>query len=78
MTRQIAVRLPDELVAFLDHLVEQGRAASRAMAVAQAVERERRREIAARDVAILAQAGSDGDLDALAEFAAPTPMDDLD
>lgn len=77
MSRQIAVRLPDELVDYLDNLIEQGRVASRAMAVTQALERERRRETATRDAAILAQAGPDADLDALAEFAARTPMDDL-
>ncbi|HLR93137.1 MAG TPA: ribbon-helix-helix domain-containing protein [Jiangellaceae bacterium] len=78
MTRQIAVRLPDDLVAFLDDLVEQGKASSRAMAVTHAVERERRQAIAAHDAAILAQSGPDTDLDALAEFAADTPMDELD
>lgn len=49
------------------------------MAVAQALEKERRREIAARDAAILARSGTGGDdLDELAAYAARTPMDDLD
>lgn len=79
MSKQIAVRLPDELVTFLDELVEHGQAPSRATAVTRAVERERRREIAARDAAILAQAGAAADdLDDLAGFAAGTPMTDLD
>lgn len=78
MTKQIAVRLPDELVDFLDHLVEDGEAASRASAVARTVERERRHHIAARDAAILADADPDADLDGLAGFAARTSMDDLD
>ncbi|MGH3435500.1 MAG: antitoxin [Sciscionella sp.] len=77
MSKQIAVRLPDELVTFLDGLVANGQAASRAMAVTQAVERARRREIAAQDAAILARAGQDTDLDDLAKFAASTSMDDL-
>jgi Arc/MetJ-type ribon-helix-helix transcriptional regulator len=77
MTKQIAVRLPDELVKFIDELVAHGQAPSRAAVVAQAIERERRREIAARDAAILARAEPDKDLDELAEFAARTPMDDL-
>lgn len=77
MSRQIAVRLPDDLVEFIDHLVEHGQAASRAAVVAHALDRERRQEIAARDAAILAQAGPDPDLDDLAEFAARTPLDDL-
>ncbi|MGH7733786.1 MAG: YlcI/YnfO family protein [Gemmatimonadales bacterium] len=54
MSTQIAVRLPDETVAFLDRLVAEGRAASRAALIARALERERRREMAARDAAILA------------------------
>ncbi|GEL20424.1 ribbon-helix-helix domain-containing protein [Pseudonocardia asaccharolytica] len=83
MTRQIAVRLPDELVEFVDRLVERGRAASRAAVIARALDRERRREVAARDAAILAESvgaetGPDADLDALAEFAARTSLDDLD
>jgi Arc/MetJ-type ribon-helix-helix transcriptional regulator len=78
MTKQIAVRLPDELVNFLDRMVERGHASSRTAAVAQAVDRERRREIAARDAAILAQAGPDTEFDGLAEFATRIPMDDLD
>lgn len=41
-------------------------------------ERERRRKVAERDAAILAQAGRDPDLDSLAEYAVRTPMDDLD
>jgi hypothetical protein len=42
------------------------------------VERERRREVAARDAAILSRTEADpDDLDGLAEFAARTPMDDL-
>ena len=54
------------------------RAPSRAAVVSQALRRERRREVAARDAAILATAGADDDLDALAEHAARTPLDDLD
>ncbi len=77
MSRQIAVRLPDDLVAFIDHLVEDDQASSRAVVVARALERERRRELAARDAAILAQPGADADLNSLAQFAAHTPLDDL-
>lgn len=78
MTKQIAVRLPDDIVEFIDRLVSTGQASSRAAAVARALERERRREIAARDAAILARASADSDLDSLAEHAARTPLDDLD
>ncbi|WP_114454455.1 ribbon-helix-helix domain-containing protein [Halopolyspora algeriensis] len=78
MTKQIAVRLPDALVEFIDEHVEHGEATSRADFVAHALERQRRREVAARDAAILAQANSDTDLDSLADHAARVPMDDLD
>ena len=78
MTTQIAVRLPDELVAFVDDLVSRGDAASRAAVVSRALERERRRKIAERDAAILGSADPDTDLDSLAEFTATIPMDDLD
>lgn len=78
MSRQIAVRLPDDMVEFIDELVDRGEAGSRAAVVARALDRERRRQIAARDAAILARAGNDPDLDRLAEYAARTPMGDLD
>jgi Arc/MetJ-type ribon-helix-helix transcriptional regulator len=78
MTTQIAVRLPDDLVSFVDDLVREGDAASRAVVVSRALERERRRRVAERDAAILSAAGADADLDALAQFAATTRMGDLD
>ncbi len=78
MSRQITVRLPDGIVEFIDEVVENGRASSRAVVVARALERERRRQIAERDAAILGRAGSDPDLDKLAEHAGHTPMPDLD
>jgi Arc/MetJ-type ribon-helix-helix transcriptional regulator len=71
MSRQIAVRLPDDIVEFIDHLVDHGRASSRTAVVTRAVDRERRRETAARDAAILAQSGADPEFDSLAEFSAP-------
>ncbi|NMM15934.1 MAG: antitoxin [Cellulomonas sp.] len=78
MSTQIAVRLPDDLVAFVDDLVSHGEATSRAAVVSRALERERRRRVAERDAAILAHAGTDPDLDSLAEYAVGTAMDDLD
>ena len=78
MTTQITVRLPDELVAFIDELVRNGAVASRAAAVARALERERRRQIAERDAATLAQASADTDLDRLARHAAGSDLSDLD
>jgi hypothetical protein len=53
------------------------RAPSRAAVIRQALQRERRREVATRDAAILAAAAADDELDALAEHAARTPLDDL-
>lgn len=80
MTRQITVRLADELVEFIDRQVEHGVAPSRASVVAQALDQQQRRDAAARDAAILAglRPGSDADdLDGLARYTARTPMDDL-
>ena len=59
MTTQISVRLPDEMVSFLDRCVSEGRVASRAEIIAGAVEREMRREAAMRDAAILAEVVDD-------------------
>lgn len=76
MTRQIAVRLPDDLVDFMDRLVREGRESSRASVVSKAVERERRREQAPQDARILAAAAASGDdLDTLAGYAASLPLD---
>ena len=75
MSTQIAVRLPDDVVAFVDELVRAGQATSRAAVVTTALERERRRQIAAKDAAILAAAGTDADLDALAEHVVHMPVD---
>ncbi len=72
MSRQIAVRLSDDLVGFLDEVVRSGREPSRAAVVARALERERRRLIDERDVEILAATGLDPELAGLAEYAAGT------
>jgi len=75
MSKQIAVRLSDELVEFVDELVESGTERSRAAVVSRALERERRRAIAARDVEILARTGSDPELRGLAEHAIGLPSE---
>ncbi len=77
MSKQLTVRLPDDLVAFIDERVEHGTAKSRAAVVATAVERERRRYVAERDAEILARSTSGDDLDDLAAFSAQTSLDDL-
>jgi Arc/MetJ-type ribon-helix-helix transcriptional regulator len=69
MSKQIAVRLPDELVDFVDGLVDSGASRSRAAFVTRALEREHRRTIAARDAQILAHIGPDPELAGLAEHA---------
>ncbi|HEY9335800.1 YlcI/YnfO family protein [Kribbella sp. NPDC050459] len=78
MSKQITVRLPDELVDFMDELVATDKATSRASVVARAMERERRRELAARDLAILNEYGDYPDLEGLAPAAAGTVLSDLD
>jgi Arc/MetJ-type ribon-helix-helix transcriptional regulator len=74
MSKQIAVRLPDDLVAFVDEVVESGSQRSRAAVVTRALERERRRIIAARDAEILARTGPDPELEGLAGYAATRPI----
>ncbi len=75
MSKQIAVRLPEDIVAFIDGLVSEGEASSRAVVVTRAVERERRRTVALRDAAILAGSGHDEDMDSLARHVAGAPLD---
>ncbi|BBX74369.1 antitoxin [Mycobacterium shinjukuense] len=75
MSLQIAVRLPEDVVAFIDREVSEDRAPSRAAVVLRALERERRRQIAARDAAILAVTEPDRDLDKLAEHVAKLAVD---
>lgn len=75
MSKQIAVRLPDDLVAFVDELVGTGGEPSRAAVVTRALERERRRRVAMHDAEILARSGPDPVLDGLAQHAARQSVD---
>ncbi len=68
MSTQIAVRLPEEMVAFLDKAVADGKATSRAALVSAAVEREMRRQAAETDASILRKAGAADDLDSLVNW----------
>ena len=77
MTKQLTVRLAEDLVEFIDECVVGG-APSRAAVIADAIERERRRLVAERDAAILAASGSDADFDELAAYAARVPLPGLD
>ncbi|MGC5614699.1 YlcI/YnfO family protein [Georgenia sp. Z1491] len=69
MSTQITLRLPDSLVTFLDDVVGQGAATSRAEVVTSALERELRHRLAERDAQILRDQGAGDDLDALVEWS---------
>ena len=67
---QISLRLPDDLVEFLDRSVSTGAAGSRADLVSVALEREKRRQAALVDAAIVNAEGPQDDLDSLVEWTA--------
>jgi Arc/MetJ-type ribon-helix-helix transcriptional regulator len=77
VTQQIAVRLPDDIVEFIDQQIADGRASSRADAVKRAVQREKRRILAERDAAIYAAIRNDADpeLEAWVDHAAQVHLD---
>ncbi len=78
MATQIAVRVPDALIEFIDAQVDAGKAESRADMVRRALERERRREAAEAEVAVLAALGGADPYPDLAGFtgeAAQHPSD---
>ncbi len=68
MSTQIAIRLPDDMVAFLDRSVATGKAPSRAALVASALEREMRRLAAEQDAQMLRAQGAADELDDLVEW----------
>jgi Arc/MetJ-type ribon-helix-helix transcriptional regulator len=74
MTIQIAVRLPDDIVEFVDQQVAAGSAPSRAAVVARALEHERRRHVAEQDAQIYASLQRN-EFDELATWAADQTMD---
>lgn len=77
MSTQIAVRLPDDVVRFLDRAVADGKAPSRAALVTAALEREMRLLAAQHDAAVLAREGAADDLDDLVTWTvANTSVDD--
>jgi Arc/MetJ-type ribon-helix-helix transcriptional regulator len=75
MSTQIAVRLPDDMVKFVDQLVERGRGSSRAAVISRALDRERRHEMAVQDAAIYAEAGEDADMTDLVRHLSGQPVD---
>jgi Arc/MetJ-type ribon-helix-helix transcriptional regulator len=75
MSKQIAVRLSEELVQFVDQVVDSGKERSRAAVVTRALERERRRAAAERDAEILAATEPDPELAGLAEYSAKVDVE---
>ncbi len=67
MTIQIAVRLPDELVEYVDALVAEG-AGSRAAVVTRALTLQRQQRIAEDDARILERTGDYDEFDALSRY----------
>jgi Arc/MetJ-type ribon-helix-helix transcriptional regulator len=79
MSMQIAVRLPDEMVRFVDSQVSSGAAKSRADFIWHAIKREQRRLVAERDAAIYAALrAEDDEFAGLAGYAARVPLAELD
>lgn len=76
VSTQIAVRLPDELVAYVDEAVASGRARSRAELVARLLARDARRHRAEQDLRRLVQRGAVRDAVglAIAEATVATPV----
>jgi len=76
MSAQIAVRLPDELVAYVDEAVAAGRVKSRAELVARLIERDARRQRAEDDLQRLAEQGAldDRELLDIARSVSDTPL----
>ena len=78
MSKQTAVRLPDDLVDFLDTLVADGRFDSRAAIVTRELKRLKRRIEAEQDAEIYRREGDDPELLAIAEHMSrhPVPLED--
>jgi Arc/MetJ-type ribon-helix-helix transcriptional regulator len=68
MTTQIAVRLPDDLVTYVDQLVRDG-AGSRATVLTRALTMLRQHLTAERDARVLEELGDYDDFDGLTAFA---------
>ena len=76
VSTQIAVRLPDELVAYVDEAVASGRVKSRAELVTRLIERDARRQRAEEDLQRLAEQGAldDDELLAIVKSASATAL----
>ena len=76
MSIQIAVRLADELVAYVDRAVAEGRAKSRADLVTRLLQRDVRRHRAEQDLQLLIAQGALGndEVDAMARATSSTAL----
>ncbi len=78
MSTQIAIRLPDEVVEFIDEQVRSGNARSRAAVVSRSIARDARRQRAEQDIVRLLaerEAGGFNEFDDLAAMASRTMLD---
>lgn len=76
----MTVRIPDHLATYVDDRVKSGVAASRADAIAQALDELMRRDEREREMALVDELNSRGealypDLEGLAEWGTTQPMD---
>jgi Arc/MetJ-type ribon-helix-helix transcriptional regulator len=74
MSIQIAVRLDDEVVHWVDEAVAHGEASGRAALIERALRRERRRMTAERDAEIYATS-TDPELAAIVKATSNRPLD---
>jgi Arc/MetJ-type ribon-helix-helix transcriptional regulator len=76
VSTQIAVRLPEDLVAYVDAAIAEGRVKSRAELVARLIARDARRHRAEQDLRRLAERGAlrDEEMLAIARATADTPL----
>ena len=75
-TKQITIRVDEDLVDFVDSLVNTGSRTSRADAINHALARERRHQTTLHDVEIIKSHDGEPypDLDGLAEWASVQPL----
>lgn len=78
VSTQIAVRLPDELVAYIDKAVAAGRVKSRAELVARLIARDARRQRAEEDLQRLIKRGAlqDREMNAIVDSVSDTAIAD--
>lgn len=75
VSTQIAVRLPDEIVDYLDEQVRSGRVRSRAELITRLLAREQRRDRALIDLDRIGGSDRRDDLDDSVRSARRTPLD---